>query len=132
MDGPCPDTLRGSTAATFDVVRDQKPPRLLGGGERLTLRVLTQYQRESVVRKPDGVADDDARRELVPSGTSLLWIVKHLAKAELLWVGQRFAGRNVDLPGDTIEDADSIESVVAAYMAAWAEVDSITADASLD
>jgi Ca2+-binding RTX toxin-like protein len=35
-------------------VADLKPPRLVAGGERGTIRSLTQYHRESVVRKLDG------------------------------------------------------------------------------
>jgi hypothetical protein len=69
----------------------------------------------------------------VPSGTSLLWIVKHLTKAELLWVAHRFAGRDdVALPDDTIDDHDTIDSVVRAYRAAWADVDALADAAPLD
>jgi len=113
-------------------VADLKPPRLVAGGERATIRSLTQYHRESVVRKLDGLTEDEARRVFVPSGTSLLWIVKHLTRAELLWVCQRFAGRNVALPDDGVEAADSIDSVVRAYRAAWEAVDGVADAASLD
>ena len=93
--------------------------------------MLTQYQRDSVVRKLDGLTEEQARRWMVPSGTSLLWIVKHLTKAELIWIGRRFAGRDIALPTETIDD-DTIESVVGAYRAAWSEVDAIADAASLD
>src|SRR4051794_2079866 len=85
-------------AATFRRVVDLKPPRLAAGGERETLRALTRYHRESVVRKLDGLTEDQARQELVPSGTSLLWIVKHLTKAEGLWVYRRGAAGERPLP----------------------------------
>ncbi|HEU5082434.1 MAG TPA: DinB family protein [Acidimicrobiales bacterium] len=111
---------------------DVKPPRLTAGGERRTVRLLTQYQRESVVRKLDGLTDDEARRVLVPSGTSLLWIIKHLARAELLWVCQRFAGHDVALPDDALGATDTIDSVVRAYRAAWDTVDAVADAASLD
>jgi hypothetical protein len=112
---------------------DQKPPRLAGEGERATLFALMQYQRDSVIRKLDGLTENDARRSFVPSGTSLLWVVKHLTKAELLWICRRFAGRSeIDLPGDAIEDDDTIDSVVREYRAAWGEVDSIAGAALLD
>jgi len=113
-------------------VADLKPPRLVAGGERRTIRALTQYHRESVVRKLDGLTEEEARHVFVPSGTSLLWIVKHLTKAELLWVCQRFAGRNVALPDDALEAADSIDSVLRAYRAAWDTVDGVADAASLD
>lgn len=96
------------------------------------LRALTQYHRDSVVRKLDGLSEDDARREFVPSGTTLLWIVKHLTKAELLWVGRRFARRDVVLPADTIDDTDTIDSVLSDYRDAWAVVDQIADAAPLD
>ena len=111
---------------------DLKPPRLVGCGERRTIRALTQYHRESVVRKLEGITDEEARRSFVPSGTSLLWIVKHLAKAELLWVCQRFAGRTVALPSDALEVGDSIASVVQSYRAAWVTVDAVADAASLE
>jgi hypothetical protein len=113
-------------------VVDLKPPRLAGGGERETLRALTRYHRESIVRKLDGLTENEARHDLVPSGTTLLWIVKHLTKAELLWVCRRFAGRDVSLPNDALDDDDSINSVVSAYRAAWAEVDALADAAPLD
>lgn len=113
-------------------VPDLKPPRLAGSGERRTIRALTQYHRDSVVRKLDGLTQDEARREFVPSGTSLLWIVKHLTNAELLWVCQRFVGRPVGLPGDALEPDDSIETVVQAYRAAWDTVDQVADSASLE
>jgi hypothetical protein len=96
------------------------------------IRTLTQYQRESIVGKLDGLTEAQARRRLVPSGTTLLWLVKHLTFAELLWLGRRFAGQDVALPDDDIHDDDTIESVVSAYRAAWAVVDAIADAAPLD
>ena len=93
-------------------VSDRKPPRLAAADDRRVLWALTQYHRDSVVRKLDGLGEDEARREFVPSGTTLLWIVKHLTVAELLWVGRRFAGRDIVLPSDAIDDDDTIHSEV--------------------
>jgi hypothetical protein len=120
------------SGANLFLVADLKPPRLLAGGERQTLGVLTQYHRESVVRKLEGLTEEQARHSPVPSGTSLLWLVKHLTRAELLWVCHRFAGRPVDLPDDPLDAADTIDAVVRAYRAAWATVDAIADAASLD
>ena len=49
---------------------DEKPPRAVG--EREILRAAWQYLRESLVRKAEGVSEEDARRALVGSGTTLL------------------------------------------------------------
>ena len=111
---------------------DLKPPRLAGADERRTLAALTQYHRESVVRKLQGITEEAASQAVVPSGTSLLWIVKHLTRAELLWVCQRFAGRDITLPAEALEADDSIESVVGRYREAWSIVDEIVNAASLD
>ena len=110
---------------------DQKPPRL-EGDERETLRALLQYQRDSVVRKVTGVDDDAARRPLVGSGTTLLWLVKHLAWAETLWIVRRFAGQDVELTDDVVRPDDSLESAIAAYRDAWGRVDAIVAAAPLE
>ena len=81
----------GESTIRRQTLTDRKPPRAFGD-ERTTLVALLHYQRESVVRKTEAVSDDDARRSPVPTGTSLLWLVTHLALAEALWVLERFAG----------------------------------------
>jgi len=55
-------------------------------------------QREAVIRKLDGVSEEDARRRFGPSLTSLLGIVKHLAFVERSWFQSVFKGRTVDDP----------------------------------
>jgi hypothetical protein len=111
---------------------DRKPPRSVSD-ERATLRTLLQYQRDSVVRKVTGVSDVDARRSPVPSGTSLLWLVKHLAAAETLWLVIRFAGDDVEPLDDTVLPSDTVPDAIAAYRATWARVDAIADGAgSLD
>jgi uncharacterized damage-inducible protein DinB len=114
-------------------VPDQKPPRL-EGDERQTLHTLLQYQRESMVTKLAGVDDEAARRVLVASGTTLLWLITHMAKAEVSWVVRRFAGED-DSADDAISEADdaTVADAIAAYRNAWARVDAIVAAApSLD
>jgi len=48
-----------------------------------------------------------------------------------LWIGQRFAGGEIELPSDSLGD-DSVHEVIAAYRAAWAYVDAIADAAPLD
>jgi uncharacterized damage-inducible protein DinB len=113
-------------------VADQKPPRL-AGGEAETLRALLQYQRESLLRKIEGLADDAVRRQLVCSGTTLLWLVKHMARAEVTWVLYRFGGQDVVIPADQPEPADTLASVADAYRATWQQVDRVAfGNADLD
>ncbi|MGO9458372.1 MAG: DinB family protein [Acidimicrobiales bacterium] len=111
---------------------DQKPPRL-EAGERETLLALLGYQRQSLVGKIEGVDEEEARRSPVGSGTSLLWLVKHLARAESTWVLRRFAGSTQDLPPEAVVPSDTVASAVADYRATWERVDAVIAAApSLD
>jgi uncharacterized damage-inducible protein DinB len=112
-------------------VADQKPPRV-GGGERETVLALLQYQRDSLLRKIDGADEAAARTAAVASGTTLLWLVKHLARAEVLWVAIRFAGQDAVLPDEQVTEADTVASVSEGYRAATAETDAIIASSSLD
>ena len=76
---------------------DERPPRS-AGDERRVLTELWHYQRRSLLGKVDGVTDEAAARGLVPSGTTLLWLVNHLADATHLWIVDRFAGADDELP----------------------------------
>ncbi len=105
---------------------DQKPPRLVGD-ERETVHALLQYQRRSLVRKVAGVDDDAARRSAVGSGTTLLWLVKHMTRAESLWILCRFAGQDVAIPDDTVDPDDTVEGVIDAYEETWQRTDKVVA-----
>jgi uncharacterized damage-inducible protein DinB len=110
---------------------DRKPPRPIGD-ERTTVLELLQFQRESVVRKVDGLDDAAARQRLVDSDTTLLWLVKHLAQAEDLWILRRFAGGAGVVTTDAVTDEDTLAGAVEAYRATWARVDEAIAGADLD
>lgn len=110
---------------------DRKPPRLVSG-ERETLGALLQYTRESMVRKLESADDEAARRVFVGSGTSLLWLLKHLARAETLWVIGRFAGESTVLPDDEVRATDTVDEAIARYRETWARVDAIVASADFD
>jgi uncharacterized damage-inducible protein DinB len=91
-------------------------------------RYLDAYRRV-MLWKLEGLDDEELRRPLVPSGTSLLGLIKHLAYVERYWFQRVVAGRDVSVPwleGD--EDADwrldadaSRDVVVAFYEAEVAE-----------
>jgi hypothetical protein len=101
-------------------------------GERDTLRALLHYQRESFVRKLTGVDEGEARRVFVPSGASLLWLAKHMARAESLWIEERFAGGHPSVPDDTIRPDDTVAEAISVYRATWFRVDRIVADADFE
>jgi uncharacterized damage-inducible protein DinB len=112
-------------------VFDRKPPRLVAD-ERETLLALLRYQRESLLRKVDGVTNAAARHSPVGSGTTLLWLVKHMARAEELWVVHRFAGLDDPLPDDTVVPGDTLAAAIRRYRLAWARVDPVLMAAELD
>jgi len=129
---PVPASPRNGSGSYACGVPDLKPPRLVAS-ERETLHALLQYQRESFVRKVDGVDEDAARRPLVATGTTLLWLVKHMAYAETLWIVHRFAGEDVAGIDDTVRPDDTVAAAVHAYRATWVRVDAVVAvAASLD
>jgi uncharacterized damage-inducible protein DinB len=74
--------------------------------EKETLSAFLDYHRATLLMKVDGVGDDDLRRPMVPSGTNLMGLVKHLAYVERWWFQRVFAGREVEFPW-TDEDPDA-------------------------
>jgi hypothetical protein len=111
------------------LVPDQKPSRR-AGDERATLQDLLQFHRTSIVKKVRGISDDQARSSPVPSGTSLLWLLRHLTYAEAIWVLDRFAGQGASVvPPNRSEPDDTVKAAVAAYKAMWAQVDAVVAEA---
>jgi len=107
---------------------DQKPPRL-AAGERDTLVALLQFQRDSFLRKTDGLDDDAATWSPLATGTSLLWLANHLADAERTWVLHRLAGRR---PQDDPRPAQGVAAARDRYRETWAVTDAVLAEFGLD
>jgi uncharacterized damage-inducible protein DinB len=110
---------------------DEKPPREIGD-ERTTLQTLLQYKREAILRKVEGLSDEEARRSPVASGTSLLWLVKHLTYAETVWVLVRIDGQDLSLPDNELRDDDTLAGLVEEYRHTWERVDAVVAAHPLD
>ena len=102
-------------------------------GEIATSLAFLGYLRDGVSRKLDGLTEAQARAGLVPSGTSLLGLVKHLTTVEAYWMQRRFAGleiaRVVDGTGFGLADDDTIASVRSAYREAAERSDAIASAA---
>jgi hypothetical protein len=114
-------------------VADRKPPRL-AGGELETLVELLRYQRASLVRNAEGMTDEQAKWSPVPSGTSLLWLVSHMADAEETWLLQRFAGRPVTptpapsgSEGPDGPEGSEVTAAITRYRAVWSVTDAVVA-----
>ena len=60
--------------------------------ERTTITEFLDFHRSTVVMKVGGLTDEQARRRLVPSATTALGIVKHLAYVEHWWFRCVFEG----------------------------------------
>jgi hypothetical protein len=88
----------------------------------------------------DGLTEEQARRRLVPSETTLLGLVKHVTYAERVWFGEAVTGRprqEMGLPPNaadafTLADPDTIDSVRAAHDEAWGGGRPATAGLGLD
>lgn len=64
--------------------------------ERTTLETFLDYYREAVKNKVRGVSEDDARRQLVPSATTLAGLIKHLSRVEASWFQHRLAQMDLE------------------------------------
>ena len=108
--------------------------------ERKTLVDLLASNRDEILELLDGLTEEEARRSLVPSLTTLLGIVKHAAFAEQVWFHVTLPGRTraeVGVPED-IDDSfrlapgDTIASVSENFRRVCAESDLIAFDHDLD
>ncbi|WP_101257832.1 DinB family protein [Streptomyces barkulensis] len=88
----------GTASAAEGARGDVRPPEA-EADERTTLLAFLDYLRDAVAAKAAGVPDEAARAAGVPSGTSLLGLVKHLTAVEHNWFAWAFAGEG-DTPAD--------------------------------
>lgn len=105
---------------------DQRPPAVFAD-EKTTLLAFLRYLREAVIAKLDGLTEAQARTPGVESGTSLLWLVKHLPTGELNWIEWAYLAA-VETPWDSsppITEADTVDSVIAEYRRVAAHTDRI-------
>jgi len=101
-------------------------------GEADTALAFLTFARHCVIKKTEGLSEEQLRRVMVESGTSLLGLVWHLIDAERYWFGHQLAGQGVDdfefemtVPADV-----SCGEVIAAYRDAIAASDAILGDLS--
>src|SRR5271165_3879526 len=111
--------------------------------EKATLHRYLQTGRDAVVWKLAGLSEYDVRRPLVPTGTNLLGLVKHLACVELGYFGETF-GRPSGEPNPWLEEEpedngdlwatpdESREEIVGLYKRAWAHADATIGALALD
>jgi uncharacterized damage-inducible protein DinB len=96
------------------------------GSERDVLLYYLDKVRDAVVRTSAGLTDDQLRSPGVPSGTSLLGLIRHLTGVEEHWFQRVFLDEDpgtddsMEVPAGTTRD-----DVVAAYRRACARSDEI-------
>ena len=105
------------------------------------LRRYLQTTRGSVLWKLEGLSEYDVRRPMVPTGTNLLGLVKHLACVEIGYFGDTF-GRPFkgEIPWDEAEPnsdmfatpGESREFITGLYERAWTQSDTTIEALDLD
>ena len=110
---------------------------------RADLHRYLRVAREALLWKLDGLPEYDIRRPMVPTGTNLLGLVKHVASVEAGYLGDTF-GRPSDeslpwLADDAEPNADmwateeeSREQIVDLYRRVWAHSDATIDSLALD
>lgn len=107
---------------------------------RLRLDALLDEHRAMLHDSLDGLTEEEARRSLVPSRTTLLGLVKHVTYVENVWFNQALTGRSLRELGAPstpdrsfmLRETDTIESVRAAYTAACGVSRGLVADLALE
>ena len=107
---------------------------------RVQLEAFLDEHRAALRGCLDGLTEEQARRRLVPSETTLLGLVKHAAYAEQVWFGEAITGRSRQLMGlppkaadaFQLSPGDSIASVRRAHDQACAASRQATAGLDLD
>jgi hypothetical protein len=91
-----------------------------------------QDARDVLLWKLDGLSEYDIRRPLVPTGTNLLGLVKHVTAVEMGYFGETFGRPSADQPpwdeSDPMSDmfaapTESREFITGLYRRAWAHSD---------
>lgn len=111
-------------------------PTLFTAPDRAALELMLDIQRQELLDLLDGMTEEQVRRRLVPSLTTLLGLVKHGGFVERVWFHHRVAGvdrHELGLPDDVdtsfrLDDSDTIESVRAAFEEACARSRVIAAE----
>ncbi|HET6664109.1 MAG TPA: DinB family protein [Acidimicrobiales bacterium] len=114
-----------------------------GSDEKADLQRYLQIARDVLLWKLDGLSEYDARRPMVPTGTNLLGLVKHVAGVEAGYFGITFdrpfedqlpwLGYDAEPNADMWATADeSRAQIVDLYHRAWAHSDATIESLALD
>jgi uncharacterized damage-inducible protein DinB len=110
------------------------------GGEKESLHASLNRHRDIVLWKLEGLDDASLRRAVVPSGTTLLGLVKHLAAVEYSWFCETFERETEPLPVDPddpdadlrVEPDETTADIVEFYRRARAAADAVILEFDVD
>ena len=107
--------------------------------EKAGLGMFLDEQRAALLRKLDGLTDEQARSHPTPSAFCMLTVVKHVAFCERRWFQLEVARRDVPglwpPPDDRelhVEDGDTVASIRSLYESIIAENQEILASSDTD
>ncbi|MEV6239358.1 DinB family protein [Lentzea sp. NPDC051838] len=104
----------------------REPVPRVDTGELDVAHAFLKFQRHCVIKKTEGLTEEQLRTPLVASGTSLLGLVQHLVEAERYWFDHHLAGNDWSEEGEFGMDVPahvSRDEVIKAYRAAIADSD---------
>jgi hypothetical protein len=110
------------------------------GDEKAQLYVALDRHRDLVPWKLQGLTDQQLRRPVVASGTSMLGLVKHLAAADVAWFCETFGRETEPLPLSVddpeadlrVEPQESAADILGFYARARLASDAVINDLDLD
>jgi uncharacterized damage-inducible protein DinB len=108
--------------------------------EKESLQIGLDRHREAVLWKLEGLTDEQLRQPILPSGNSLLGLVKHLANWEYIWICRTFGETTPHLPVDDedwdaemrVEPHETTADVLAFYAGARAAADAVIERVDMD
>jgi uncharacterized damage-inducible protein DinB len=112
----------------------------VAGSEKEVLGGFLDHYRNTLLDICEGLTEEQLRRSMVPSGTSLLSLVKHLAYVEYGWFQESIANEKFDYPFDTndpeaefrIEAGETAQDIFDLYRRACERSRRVYENASLD
>lgn len=114
---------------------------MTGSDPKADLHRSLRQAREALLWKLDGLSEYDIRRPLVPTGTNLLGLVKHLTDVEFVYFGTTFGRPSADQP-PWVDDPPMADMFAAAgesrarltglYKKAWSHSDATIEALPLD
>ncbi|TDD83234.1 DinB family protein [Actinomadura darangshiensis] len=110
------------------------------GSEKEILKYSLDRHRDAVLWKLEGLDEEQVRRPMTPSGTSLLGLTKHLAAVDYEWFCHTFGRETEPLPFDDddpeadlrVEPDETTADIVAFYGRARAASDRVIDELDID